>query len=144
MAVGDAQGQMDNAIEIQPSKAAISPSNVQQFNHPNNSDLTNQLKLTTNCNVHIDNQDQLGRVDVSKALCYQSEDLSNNVLTRKILLNVEQHFVDCNNNLNPPMPPPPVYPKILTAHTLSPLNINTQFHPPQFVSHLNWNNPQFQ
>lgn len=149
---------------VQPPKATASPPNVQ---YTNNAALPNQLKLTTNFNFHIDDHGNLGRLDVSKALCYQSQDSANNLLTKKVVVmkkaplimtspNVEQppqHFVDCNNNLNPPippvieshMPPPPIFAqKHFPPHPLSPLNINTQFHPPQFVNHLNWNHPQFQ
>lgn len=158
LADGDMQAQMEDTIEIQPSKATVSPSNVQ---YPNNPAIPNQLKLTTNFNFHIDDQGQFGGVDVSKGLSYQSHELTNNVLTKNVLLmkkgpinmtssNVEQHFVDCNNNLNPPIPeqhiaPPPIYQqKLLATHHLSPLNIKTQFHLPQFVNHINWNRPQFQ
>lgn len=153
---------MDDAVEMQPPKATISPPNVQ---YTNNAALPNQLKLTTNFNFHIDDHGNLGRVDVSKGLCYQSQDIANNVLAKKLVvmkkapmlmspsLEQQQHFVDLNNNLNPPMPavieshmpPAPIYPqKHFPPHPLSPLNINTQFHPPQFVNHLNWNHPQFQ
>lgn len=164
LAVGEAQPPMDDAAEMHSPKATISPPNVQ---YSNNAALPNQLKLTTNFNFHIDDQGNLGRVDVSKALCYQSQDIANNVLTKKLVVmkktpilmtspNIDQqqqHFVDCNNNFNPPinsvmethMPPPPIYPqKHFPAHPLSPLNINTQFHPTQFVNHLNWSHPQFQ
>lgn len=160
LAVGDGQSQMDD-VDMHSPKATVSPPNVQ---YSNIAALPNQLKLTTNFNFHIDEQGQLGRVDVSKALCYQSQEIANNLLTKKVVVmknvmtspNIEQqqqHFVDCNNNLNPPipsvieshMPPPQMYPqKHFAAHPLSPLNINTQFHPPQFVNHLNWSHPQFQ
>lgn len=158
LAVGDSQSPMDDAVDM-PTTA--SPPNNVQFT--NNAALPNQLKLTTNFNFHIDDQGHLGRVDVSKALCYQSQDLGNQIFTKKLIvlkkgpmLNGDQHFVDCNNNnMNPPMPslmdththmpPTQIYPqKHFTAHPLSPLNINTQYHSPQFVNHLNWNHPRFQ
>lgn len=156
LAVGDGQTQMDDLGEMQAPKSSASPPNV---HYTNNAAIPNQLKLTTNFNFHIDDQGHLGRVDVSKALCYQSQDLANNIHTKKLLMmkkpilmtspNVEQHFVDCNNNLNPPieshMAPLQIYPqKHFAPHPLSPLNVNTQFHPPQFVNHLNWNHHQFQ
>lgn len=140
----------------QSKNATVLPSLVQ---YPNNAVAPNQLKLTTNFNFHIDDEGKLGRVDVRKALCYQSQDLTNNILTKKVLLmkktpivmsppNIKQNFVDCNNNLNPPtteqqMPPPHIHPQKLLAHHLSPLNINTQFHTSQFAKQLNWNQSQF-
>jgi hypothetical protein len=165
LAVGDPNGSpMEEVVDMQPPKATSEPPQVQ---YTNNAALPNQLKLTTNFNFHIDDQGHLGRVDVSKALCYQSQEVANNVLTKKVLvmkkapimitsptLEQQQHYVDLNNNtMNPPiapvieqhMPPPHIYPqKHFAPHPLSPLNINTQFHPPQFVNHLNWNHPQYQ
>lgn len=161
LAVGDPASPMDDDLVMQSPTG--SPPEVHYQN--NNSALPNQLKLTTNFNFHIDEQGQLGRVDVSKALCYQSQEINNNVLTKKVLVKMKtpiilspngepaQHFVDCNNNINPPnssilephLPAPQIYPpKHFAAHPMSPLNINTQFHPPQFVNHLNWTHPQFQ
>lgn len=149
LAVGDGHSLMDDVGEMQEPKTAVSPTNVQYTD----SALPNQLKLTTNFNLHIDDQGQLGQINVRKAMCYQSQDLANNVLTKKYLVmkkpiivtspNVDQHFVDCNNNLNPPidpqMTPLQICPqKHFMPHPLSPLNINTQFHPPQFVKHLNF------
>lgn len=160
LAVGESQSPiMEDAVEMQQPTTAVSPPN-NNVQFTNNAALPNQLKLTTNFNFHIDEQGHLGRVDVSKALCYQSQELANQIFTKKLIvvkkspmLNGEHHFVDCNNNMNPPipslmeshMPPTQIYPqKHFAAHPLSPLNINTQYHPPQFVNHLNWNHPQFQ
>lgn len=160
LAIGDPVSPMDDDVEMLSPKATGSPSDIQYQN--NNAALPNQHKPTANFNFHIDEQ----RVDVNKALCFQSHEINNNGLTSNVLVmkkapilmspsNGEQahHFVDCNNNLNPPipaviephLPPSQIYPpKHFTAHPLSPLNINTQFHPPQFINHLNWNQPQFQ
>lgn len=158
LAVGDLQSPIDDAEMQHPTTTVSPPNNVQ---YTNNAALPNQLKLTTNFNFHIDDQGHLGRVDVSKALCYQTQEMTNQIFTKKLIvvkkspmLNGDQHYVDCNNNnMNPPissmmdthMPPTQIYPqKHFAAHPLSPLNINTQYHPPQFVNHLNWNHPQFQ
>jgi hypothetical protein len=92
--------------------------------------LPNQLKTTTNLNFQYDDNGNLGRVDVSKALCFQSQEVANNVLTKKVLMmhqkktpilisppNIEhieqeqiqqqqqqqqQHYIDCNNNVSSP------------------------------------------
>lgn len=131
--------------------------------------LQNQVKLTTNFNFQYDDNGNLGRVDVSKALCYQSQEVSNNVVTKKVLVmhqkkapiliagqNGEQqdspgappqHFVDLNNNLNSlPQLPSNV---VENAHLpppqqiFTPKNLNPHFIHPPYVNHMNWN-PQFQ
>lgn len=128
--------------------------NNNNVNNTNSNAIPNHLKLTANFNFHVDEQGNIGRVDVSKAFCYQSPDMSTNVLTKNVVVmkkppimmtsspNGEPHFVDCNNNISGPamietahMPLPKHFPP--AAHPLSPLNIN--IHPPQFVNHLNWN-----
>lgn len=88
--------------------------------------LPSQVKVTTNFNFQYDDNGNLGRVDVSKALCYQSQEIANNVVTKKVLVMHQKkpilissqngdvppeqlsptqppptHFIDCNNNLNP-------------------------------------------
>lgn len=87
--------------------------------------LPNQVKVTTNFNFQYDDNGNLGRVDVSKALCYQSQEVANNVVTKKVLVMHQKktpilitspngehpqeqlsptqptHYIDCNNNLNP-------------------------------------------
>lgn len=136
---------------MQPPKATTSP-NVQYMN---SATLPN-LKLTKNFNCHIDDHRNFGCVDA-----FQSQEIANNILSKKVVgmkktpmlisSNIEQQHFDLNNNLNPPVPsvietlmPPTLYQKHFPVHPLSPLNINTQFHPPQYVNHLNWKHPQFQ
>lgn len=98
--------------------------------------LPNQVKVTTNFNFQYDDNGNLGRVDVSKALCYQSQEVANNVVTKKVVVMHQKktpilisspngeptqeqlsptqqqpppsHFYDCNNNLNPHAPLPTV------------------------------------
>jgi hypothetical protein len=49
--------------------------------------MPSQVKLTTNFNFQYDDNGNLGRVDVSKALCYQSQEIANNnVVTKKVLV----------------------------------------------------------
>ncbi|KAL7039038.1 hypothetical protein ACKWTF_009775 [Chironomus riparius] len=131
--------------------------------------LPNQVKVTTNFNFQYDDNGNLGRVDVSKALCYQSQEISNNVVTKKVLVmhqkkapilltgpNIEQqeqttpqHYIDCNNNNMNPLPQ--LQSTVIdTAHLpppsqqiFTPKNMNPQFIQPPFINHLNWN-PQFQ
>lgn len=162
MAVGDAQSQILDESTVDMQTVAKSPeiqfnNNNSNIINNNTNAIPNHLKLTANFNFHVDEQGNIGRVDVSKAFCYQTQDMSNNVLAKNVVVmkkppimmtsspNGETHFVDCNNNLNGPtiietghMPhtqpkhfPPP------STHPMSPLNIN--IHPPQFVNHLNWN-----
>jgi hypothetical protein len=147
LAVGDLGSPLED-VDMQQPEAIGSPPNVQ---YTNNSALPNQQKL--------DEQGHLARADVS---C-RPQEMAQDILPKKVLVikkaplmispNLEQqHYVDCNNNMKPQMPSaieshmplPQIYPpKHFTAHPLSPLNINTQFHPPQFVNHLNWSHPQF-
>lgn len=139
---------------------------VQQPQQP----LPNQVKVTTNFNFQYDDNGNLGRVDVSKALCYQSQEISNNVVTKKVLVmhqkktpillpgpnNIEQqeqttpqHYIDCNNNNMNPLPQ--LQSTVIDAAHLpppsqqifTPKNMNPQFIQPPFINHLNWN-PQFQ
>lgn len=137
---------------------------VQQKQQP----LPNQVKMTTNLNFQYDDNGNLGRVDVSKALCYQSQEISNNIVTKKVLVmhqkntpilltgpNIEQeqttpqHYIDCNNNNMNPLSQlqstvidtahlPPSSQQIFTPKNMSP-----QFIQQPFINHLNWN-PQFQ
>lgn len=167
LAVGDAQSQNMEESAVDMQTVAVCKSPEAQFNNNNNhinnnaSAIPNHVKLTANFNFHVDEQGNIGRVDVSKAFCFQTQDMSNNVMAKNVVVmkkqpimmtsspNGEAHFVDCNNNLSGPtiieaghMPPPPQifsqkhYPPSST-HPMSPLNIN--IHPPQFVNHLNWN-----
>lgn len=154
-------------IQHQPplKPIAIAPVTQQQQPQPQQQ-LPNQLKVTTNFNFQYDDNGNLGRVDVSKALCYQSQEVANNVVTKKVVVmhqkktpillaspNVDQceteqqqqlqpHYVDCNNNnLSSPQMPcidttTPQSPQIY-----APKNINPQFIQPPFLNHhpnLNW------
>lgn len=162
MAVGDAQSQMIDESSVDMQKSTIT--NEIQYNNNNGTNaIPNHLKLTANFNFHVDEQGNIGRVDVSKAF-YQNQEqvIAKNVVVMKktpIMMtsspNGEPHYVDCNNNLNTPTiieaghmtssqpPPPPIFsnkhfpPPPTPTHPMSPLNIS--IHPPQFVNHLNWN-----
>lgn len=170
LAVGDAQSQIVDDSSVDMQSVAKSPDI--QFNNNNNNissnssaAVPNHLKLTANFNFHVDEQGNIGRLDVSKAFCFQTQDMPTNVMSKNIVVmkkppimmtatpNGETHFVDCNNNLSGPamletghmqhsQPPPPQifsqkhFPPP-SPHPMSPLNIN--IHPPPFVNHLNWN-----
>lgn len=158
------------AQPIQQSSPIKSPPPVSPSAPP--APLPNQVKVTTNFNFQYDDNGNLGRVDVSKALCYQSQEVANNVVTKKVLVmhqkktpilisspNGEQseqisppptHYIDCNNNLNPqPInhPPPTVIEAQLQPQPIyaQPKTVNGHFAiQPPFINHLNWNHPQFQ
>lgn len=128
-----------------PQVPLKSPPPVSPVAAPPVAPLPNQVKVTTNFNFQYDDNGILGRVDVSKALCYQSQEVANNVVTKKVLVmhqkktpiliaspNGEQpqeqlsptqqpHFIDCNNNLNPQA----------INHAPPPTLIETQQLPPQ-------------
>lgn len=167
---------MDVEMQVIPTPSQTSPSihNHQQHPQPVKTialgsptgpppqPLPNHVKVTTNFNFQYDDNGNLGRVDVSKALCYQSQEVSNNVVTKKVLVmhqkkapilitgpNVEQqeqqqHFTDCNNNHINPLPqiqsavidsahlPPP-------QQIFTPKNLNPQFIHQPYVNHINWN-----
>lgn len=157
---------------IQQHSSPIKITGSTQHQQQQQSPLQNQVKVTTNFNFQYDDNGNLGRVDVSKALCYQSQELSkyDNVVTKKVLVmhqkkapiliagpaieqqestspQQQQHFVDCNNNINPlPQHPSNV---IDAAHLpppqqiFTPKNLNPQYIQPPYINHINWN-PQFQ
>lgn len=133
-----------------------------QVMHPNH------IKVTTNLNFQYeinDNGQHLGRVDISKALCYQSQEVASNIVANKVLIvhqkkspilisspniesDLQQHYIDCNNNLNPP----PIVDQTQQAsmnnvnftssqQIIAPKNINAQFNPAPFLNHLNRNHP---
>ena len=149
----------------QPAKQITMASPAgQSIPHQHQQSLPNQVKVTTNFNFQYDDNGNLGRVDVSKALCYQSQEISNNVVTKKVLVmhqkkapilleqpeqtTPQQHYIDCNNNnMNPH---PQLQSTVIDAAHLppsqqifTPKNMNPQFIQPPFINHLNWN-PQFQ
>lgn len=68
-------------IRTPPPMPPISPATAAQQQQ-----LPNQVKVTTNFNFQYDDNGNLGRVDVSKALCYQSQEIANNVLTKNVLV----------------------------------------------------------
>lgn len=131
--------------------------------------LPSQVKVTTNFNFQYDDNGNLGRVDVSKALCYQSQEIANNVVTKKVLVMhqkktpiliasqngeqspheshspPQQHFIDCNNNINP-TPSTVIEAQQLPQPIFAPKTVNGHFtiHQPPYINHLNWNHPQFQ
>lgn len=161
------------AQQIQQTSPTKSPPPVSPSAPPQVAPLPNQVKVTTNFNFQYDGDGNLGRVDVSKALCYQSQEVANNVLTKKVLVmhqkkapilisspNGEQlqeqlsstqptHYIDCNNNLNPqPIAhaPPTVIEQLPPQPIYAqPKTVNGHFAiQPPFINHLNWNHPQFQ